>query len=202
MADVFVTKAEAARRQLDAAIRILFTGEDPLAIHTVVAAAYRILADLDTQRAHSPARDVYAQVREELRERFPGAAPFSWSPERFRIWLQQSRSRPANFLKHADRDAQMALEVSTLETETDHLLLEACTLYMELHHEPALEMHVFARWHLAVYPHESGDELQTAAGAAHDLKRDAQLQLGAFLLERYREQPDHNGTPTLQPRPL
>jgi hypothetical protein len=43
---VYINKIEAARRQLDAAIRMTFANEDELAIHTVAAAAYRILRDI------------------------------------------------------------------------------------------------------------------------------------------------------------
>jgi hypothetical protein len=45
-ATIFINKLEAARRQLDAAIRMTFANEDELAIHTVAAAAYRILRDM------------------------------------------------------------------------------------------------------------------------------------------------------------
>lgn len=41
-----VTKLGAAQRQLDAAIRMYFSGEDELAVHTVAAAAYALLQDL------------------------------------------------------------------------------------------------------------------------------------------------------------
>ena len=43
MAKIYINKLEAARRQIDAAIRMLLAKEDSLAIHTVVAAGYRVL---------------------------------------------------------------------------------------------------------------------------------------------------------------
>jgi hypothetical protein len=49
-AKVFINKLEAARRQLYAAIRMTFANEDEFAIHTVAAAAYRILRDLLEKR--------------------------------------------------------------------------------------------------------------------------------------------------------
>jgi hypothetical protein len=184
LADIRITKAEGARRQLDAAIRVLFTGEDPLAIHTITAAAHRVLADLDKRREQSSMREAYEKARAELRERFPGAPPLSLGPEQFRIWMQQRRSAAANFLKHADRDAEQSLDVSRMET--DHLLLEACSLYDDLNFKPTPEMQAFGRWHLAVYPHEEGDKLDTALGPVHELNRAAQLEVGAFLLEHYQ----------------
>jgi hypothetical protein len=58
-ASVFINKLEAARRQLDAAIRMTFTGEDVLAIHTVAAAAYRILRDLLDKRGRHDLEELY-----------------------------------------------------------------------------------------------------------------------------------------------
>jgi hypothetical protein len=46
-------KIEAARRQLDAAIRLFFTPEDPFAVHSVMSAAERILRDLAEQSGNS-----------------------------------------------------------------------------------------------------------------------------------------------------
>ena len=43
MAKIRINKMDAARRQLDAAIRMTFGSEDPVAIHSVVAAARRIV---------------------------------------------------------------------------------------------------------------------------------------------------------------
>jgi len=45
-ATIYINKLEAARRQLDAAIRMRFAKEDDLAIHTIAAAAYGILRDM------------------------------------------------------------------------------------------------------------------------------------------------------------
>jgi hypothetical protein len=43
---VYITKLEAARRQVNASIRMYMTKQDDLAIHTVAAAAYRLLREL------------------------------------------------------------------------------------------------------------------------------------------------------------
>lgn len=52
-ASVHLTKIAAAQRQLDAAIRMVFQNEDELAVHTLAAAAYRILRDLKKKRGRS-----------------------------------------------------------------------------------------------------------------------------------------------------
>ncbi len=60
-ASVHLTKLAAAERQLNAAIRLFLINEDPLAIHTVGAAAYRILRDLKQRRGRSELSDLYGR---------------------------------------------------------------------------------------------------------------------------------------------
>ena len=50
MANAQTNKIEAAQRQIDAAIRMIFANEDPLAIHTIAAASLRIVKDLSKHR--------------------------------------------------------------------------------------------------------------------------------------------------------
>ena len=75
---VFVTKVEAARRQLDAAILFFFREDDDLAIHTVGQAALRIVRDLLSKRG----MDVFEEgsklgffeiVKAHAEGRLPGA---------------------------------------------------------------------------------------------------------------------------------
>jgi hypothetical protein len=58
-ASIFINKLEAARRQLDTAIRMTFANEDELAIHTVAAAAYRILRDILDKRGRHDLENLY-----------------------------------------------------------------------------------------------------------------------------------------------
>ncbi len=58
-AALHVTKLAAAKRQLQAAIRLFFLEEDELAIHTVASAAYGLLKDLKRDRGQSEAADSY-----------------------------------------------------------------------------------------------------------------------------------------------
>jgi hypothetical protein len=124
--------------------------------------------------------DAHLDALNSVREHFPEITK-SWNIQYFKKWLWDARNRPANFLKHADRDADEMLNQGTLET--DHLLLEACCLYEELGLPSTPEMSAFARWHLAVYPHEDGDAIETASGFVHSLERTEQLEFGAFILE-------------------
>lgn len=58
-ASLHITKLAAAKRQLQAAIRMYFIPEDDLAVHTVAAAVYGILKDLKRQRGMNEAADAH-----------------------------------------------------------------------------------------------------------------------------------------------
>jgi hypothetical protein len=45
-----VSKLDAAKRQLETAIRLYFSDGDPVSIHTLTAAAYNILRDVTKQK--------------------------------------------------------------------------------------------------------------------------------------------------------
>lgn len=58
-ATLHLTKLAAAKRQLQAAIRLFFLQEDELAIHTVASASYSLLKDIKRNRGMSEAADSY-----------------------------------------------------------------------------------------------------------------------------------------------
>ncbi len=128
-----------------------FGGEDELAVHTVAAAAYRVLTDLKADRGIVEAANVYLTsifyvVRDYRRGTLPkhlesdaefmacvksiaeqlsiGAdtkiedVSVTVSPSAAREFWRQ-RSKVANFLKHADRDAEASIALD----EVDNLLL-------------------------------------------------------------------------------
>jgi len=78
-----ITKLEAAGRQLDSAIRMFFSNEDILAVHTVSRAAFRILYDINTESDSKVALKAYIDKVGE-----------------------KQFNETTNFLKHADRDPE------------------------------------------------------------------------------------------------
>ena len=62
VASIHITKLAAANRQLCAAIRMFFSGEDELAIHTVASASYRLICDLKEQRGRNEVGDHYLNL--------------------------------------------------------------------------------------------------------------------------------------------
>lgn len=76
-----ISKLDAARRQINCAVRLFLKGEDILAVHTLACAAFGILTDYD-RRTNRGCGWLKAMRHE----------PDDWS------------RKLANFLKHADRD--------------------------------------------------------------------------------------------------
>ena len=91
-----LSKIDAARRQLDCAIELWFHDGDEVSIHTLAAAAYQILHDINQHLGGKEALffDSSLVVEEYRRE-----------------WLRVVKE-PVNFFKHADKDPDGAIEFS------------------------------------------------------------------------------------------
>ncbi len=135
MAKIRVNKIDAARRQIGAAIRLLFDNDDPVAIHTLQAAGFRILRDLSDK---SEKASVWASFKAVIR---PGMEKEAWA-----AW-----SKPANFFKHADRDADEILD-NVDESINEAMLFMASLLYQDLGYELTPEMKILMAWMLATHP--------------------------------------------------
>ncbi len=93
---ITISKLAAARRQLDCAIELWFRESDQISIHTLAAAAYQIIHDINQQRGPGKTLlyDLDMVVEEYRRE-----------------WIAAVKG-PVNFFKHADRDAEETIEFS------------------------------------------------------------------------------------------
>lgn len=87
---------------------MMFGGEDPLAIHSVAAAARQIIRDLCEQRGNV---ESYEQFKDRIA---PGQEKEFWG----------AINKSANFLKHADKDADKIHEIN--EEENDFVVYTAC----------------------------------------------------------------------------
>ena len=180
MAKNEVDKISAARRQISAAIRMLFSDEDPLAIHTVVSAGFRILKDL-------------AQIQDsEVLEMFN----LSFRPGRKEKYWRVEVSYMANFLKHADKDPDHVLKKFE-ERVNDHLIFFGCELYRDIVprdkvQKLTFEMAAFTEWYAEMYPNSLvyiPDDLRrsqkTAFVRMSALSRPEQLAQGHLKLESW-----------------
>lgn len=128
-----VTKLEAAKRQLDTAIKLYFDNEDSLSVHTLAYASFKILFDLYPS-FHS---DGYAAKIDELIQQ----PKLGWS--RF--------NRTANFLKHADRDPMDELKHHDADHVEGTIGLAAC-LYRRIAGDFTPRMRGFDCWTEALHP--------------------------------------------------
>ena len=176
MAKIKVTKLEAAQRQIDAAIRLLFKNEDPVAIHTVAAAGLQILKDL----AKNDNTQVWQMMSQCIR------------PEMRKIWRNEVEHKAVNFLKHADKDPDEVLE-NVDEIINDLTLFSACILYDDLGHQWTPEMASFILWYSGIFPDHIRDDLPRSAMVAEvannwrDLPRNEQLAFGKEILDMWRQ---------------
>jgi hypothetical protein len=129
-----VTKVEVARRQLNCAIRLHYSGEDPLPVHTIIAAGFRIVRDLAEQSGEVR---IWRQLKALFR---PGMEKAFW----------KEHVATANFLKHADRDPDATHpSVTTERNERD--LLFACMSFLDLSEEWSFEMAI--HYWIAIWAH-------------------------------------------------
>ena len=135
MAEIKVNKIDAARRQVEAAIRLFFSNEDPVAIHTLVFAGLGILKDLAEIRSD-------ANFHHEILGQF--------KPDKKKEILK-FLNRVANFLKHADRDPDETLK-DIKEEANDGFLLLACLYYKDIKKSLTPTMLVFCGWFTVLHP--------------------------------------------------
>ncbi|MGH7183879.1 MAG: hypothetical protein ACREJN_18140 [Nitrospiraceae bacterium] len=171
---VICTKAQAATRQLDEAIVLLFADHDPLAIRTLAAAAHGILADLVEHKL--PGRSWRTKVIEDS----------GLSKKEALVVLNNAQ----NYLKHADRDP--GAELSFDEEENDHVIFVATLECAELGHPLSFGMQAFQIWYLASYPEKIGAETEpvlksrSAFPDLNKLAREARLTHGAEFMKSLR----------------
>lgn len=97
-----ISKLDAARRQIDAAVRLLFEGVDPVVVHTLVGAASVIISDLVEKQYPDRSWDKFAQDANKIT-----------TSEYFQVMR-----KPQNFLKHARDDSDATLDFDSNDTES------------------------------------------------------------------------------------
>src|SRR3989338_1475671 len=133
MADLRLSKMDAARRQLETAIRLYFNWGDAVSIHTLAAAARNVLVNLCEHR------DLKHPIL------FENLLNEAISPEHHQEVRNKFRA-PENFFKHADRDPEEILEFNPEASE--YWLLEAVEAYTLLTQEHVPVLHAYRGWWL------------------------------------------------------
>jgi hypothetical protein len=130
MVKVAVSKIEAAKRQLDSAIELWFQEKDEIAVHTLLAAAYGVIYDLNKKHGtlHEALYDT-AVVKEEYRR--------EW------VWTLKT---PSNFFKHADKDSDPDGQVDFYPLLNVVYMLFAVTGLASLKQQPSVMARLFSLW--------------------------------------------------------
>jgi len=129
-----LNKLEGARRQLETAIKLYFADDDEVSIHTLVAAAYALIRDVNEHRGGEPVlKDLHRLLSSDL-------------AREFKRYINQ----PENFLKHADKDPEGVGELEPRWTEV--LLWEASRKYCEMSADRNMLMMTFVFWFVAHQP--------------------------------------------------
>lgn len=132
-----VSKLDAAKRQLETAIRLYFNDSDPVSIHTLTAATYNVLRDIN--RSSGGEKLI---IKEKLIDRV--------LPE-YRKEIQQALNEAENFFKHADKDPNGVLQFSPRLTEL--MIWESCLAYYQLSGEQLALTRLFNAWFSVNHPH-------------------------------------------------
>jgi hypothetical protein len=166
---ICISKLEAAQRQLNVAIRLLFADADPVAVHTLVGAASILFTDLIEKLAPHKSWDKLAQQANNL------------SPSEYFNIMRKAQ----NFLKHENTDHDTTLEFELVDTES--IVFWALLNASELA-PMSVEAQVFQLWYLASHaPSECADDspFREAIQLFGDLRampRSDRLQIGARAL--------------------
>lgn len=137
MAAISISKLDAARRQLEVAIRLYFFHDDVVSTYALGAAAYEVLGDI----ANAKSVALLTMEQRLLNSAVPGK-------ERE---LKAALRRHQNFFKHADRDPDATIDFDPENTE--FLLFDCCIAYGQLTAETPPLMGLFNLWWRFQYRH-------------------------------------------------
>jgi hypothetical protein len=129
VAEMKISKLDAAKRQMETAVRLYFSEADPVSIHTLTWAVYQVLADINKSRGGNP------MVTEWI---LRGVLPDKIAEAKCRL------SSAANFFKHANRDPDTILAFDPAQTEV--LLFDVCSKYRDLTGEVVPMLGVYWAW--------------------------------------------------------
>jgi len=131
MEELIISKLDVAKRQLEIAIRLYFNFDDPVSIHTLTAAAYNVLRDLNKGRGNDPVLVKEWFVKHLIK------------PEKQKEY-KKLMNEAENFFKHADKDPGETYAFRPRQTEI--LLWEAVEIYQRLTGEITPLIRLYRGW--------------------------------------------------------
>lgn len=172
---------------MDVAIRLLFEGADPVAVHTLVGAASTIISDLVEKHHPEQSWDKFAQDSNKLTAR-----------EYFQVMR-----KPQNFLKHARDDVESTLDFDPKDTES---VAFWAVMNLGSFGRLSMEASVLQLWYLACHAPTLDPEIEpyTRAleifGDLHDKPRAERLAVAKRVLDEQLADVDQQPNPILTRR--
>jgi hypothetical protein len=131
---IFISKLDAAKRQLETATQFFFRKGDPVSIHTLTGAAFEILEDICLKRGIKSAHKLLLEsIRDDKRDE-----------------VSQRLASAKNFFKHADKDPDGIEEFNPELTSI--YLWDACSIYFALTKEFVPLFKVLELWFYSTDP--------------------------------------------------
>ena len=140
MNEHWINKLDVARVQIAEAIRIFFAERDKIVVHTIIASAHQILADVGQNK------DIYGALKN----------PTGKDKKEYREYLKKINS-PYNFFKHADKDTSGKINIAPIDRFTQDFIMDSIVLLQTLSGELPLEAKVYWHWFVCSYPEEFDD---------------------------------------------
>lgn len=167
------SKIDAAKRQLDTAITLLFNEGDALSIHTLAFAVFGLLTDISKKSGKT---DTLIRLEDDAKQ--VGKKEF-WS----------NLKHLSNFLKHADKDT-FSFSEKKPEELNEIILLTNCFLLREVDELSSHETQSLWLWYHALFfiniddtPEEYWQWVERYHDRFHSEKRIEKLKLGKILLD-------------------
>ncbi len=139
---------EAAKRQIEAAIKMLFDNYDIVPIHSNTRAGLQLVRDLARKRG----------IKEEY---FIDSVIKQNEQDDERKWLKQYLLEDtSNFIKHADRDPDDEMTLID-EDDNDLLIFFAIVTYEALGGEMTIIMQAFIGFYISAHPEMISDDVKS-----------------------------------------
>lgn len=131
-----ITKLDAARRQIDAALVLWFSEGEPIAVHTLVAAGHHVLHDIARAKGKK--------------------SPFFFNMDFIKPEFQKEYKKlvleAENFFKHAEKDPDPNAKITLVREITEAYALDAIELFRGLAGRSTDIMMAFRCWFFLRYP--------------------------------------------------
>jgi hypothetical protein len=161
-----ISKLDAARRQLDCAIKLWFRDDDAVSIHTLAFSAYAIIEDLNVKRGNAEST-MLAMVKRHVK------------PENVET-VMQALKKAMTFFKHANRDAEGILAFDPAESVG---VMRLSVIGLDLLGEQLTDFQrAFVAWEAIHSPELFIDPRQQTSKVVN-FERMRKIQKGEFLKE-------------------